>query len=70
MTDTTTRPTWISGPQLRARWGGMANSTFYDRLQKGLIPKPYRPFGSASPFWLVSEIEAHEQQATQAKVAA
>jgi hypothetical protein len=57
-------PIWIRGPQLRERWGGMPATTFYARLKKGLIPAAHYPFGDATPYWLLSEIEAHEQ-ATQ-----
>lgn len=57
------RPTWIRGPQLRKRWGDMSNSTFYDRLHRGLIPKPEYPFGAHTPYWRVSKIEAHEMLA-------
>jgi hypothetical protein len=56
----TTRPTWIRGPQLRKRWGGMSNSTFYDRLKKGLIPAAEYPFGPSTPYWRLDVIEAHE----------
>lgn len=62
-----TRPTWIRGPQLRKRWG-MPVSTFYNRLQRGVIPKPEYPFGDTTPYWRVDVIEAHEQAAR--KVAA
>jgi predicted DNA-binding transcriptional regulator AlpA len=46
----------------------MPNSTFYDRLNRGLIPKPEYPFGPATPYWRTSAIEEHERAA--AKVAA
>ena len=55
--------TWIRGPELRKRWGGMPNSTFYDRLKRGLIPPPLYPFGGTTPYWAVSAIEAAEAQA-------
>ncbi len=51
---------WIRGPQLRLRWGGMAHSTFYDRLKKGLIPKAEYPFGPDTPYWRVEAIQALE----------
>lgn len=54
------RPIWIRGPQLRQRWAGMANSTFYDRLKRGLIPAPHYPFGPGTPYWRLDEIEAAE----------
>lgn len=54
--------TWLRGPQLRRRWGDMANSTFYDRLNKGLIPSPEYPFGNATPYWRLSTVEAHESR--------
>ncbi|MEO6624977.1 MAG: hypothetical protein ABIN37_09110 [Burkholderiaceae bacterium] len=61
-------PVWIRGPGLRKRWGEMPNSTFYDRLKKGLIPQPEYPFGPETPYWRSSVIEAFEQpaQATEA----
>jgi predicted DNA-binding transcriptional regulator AlpA len=65
VTDTAPRQVWIRGPQLRERWGGMPNSTFYDRLKKRLIPQPHYPFGESTPYWRLEEIEAHEQQAMQ-----
>jgi hypothetical protein len=60
---------WIRGPQLRRRWGGMPNSTFYNRLQRGLIPPPEFPFGDSTPYWRMTVIEEHERRATT-KVAA
>lgn len=66
--DNPTRPVWIRGPQLRERWGSgpgkpMPNSTFYDRIEKGLIPKPKYPFGPGTPpHWDFDEIEARERQ--------
>jgi predicted DNA-binding transcriptional regulator AlpA len=54
---------YLRGPELRQRWGGMSNSTFYDRMKRGVIPKPFYPFGAETPYWLVSEIEAHESKA-------
>ena len=56
------RPTWIRGPQLRRRWGGMPVSTFYDRLSKGKLPPPEYPFGPATPHWRLADVEAHERQ--------
>lgn len=62
---------WIRGAKLRARWGDMPNSTFYDRLKKGLIPRPEYPFGPSTPYWRLDVIEAHERAAQQPeKVAA
>lgn len=58
---TAPRPVWIRGPQLRKRWGDMPNSTFYNRLQRGLIPQPEYPFGPSTPYWRQETIEAHEQ---------
>lgn len=60
-----TPPTWMRGPDLRRRWGGMPTSTFYDRLKAGLIPKPEYPFGPSTPYWRVSVIEAHERAAQE-----
>ena len=56
--------TWIRGPELRKRWGNMPNSTFYNRLQRGLIPQPEYPFGEATPYWRLSAVEEHERRAT------
>lgn len=64
------KPVWIRGPQLRARWGGMPESTFHDRLKRGLIPRPAYPFGERTPYWRLTEIEAHEEAATQQREAA
>lgn len=68
MTDTNTQqPTWMRGPELRERWGGMPNSTFYDRIKRGLIPTPEYPFGGATPYWRLHVILAFEEAAaTQA----
>lgn len=63
--DAAERPVWIRGPQLRKRWGGMANSTFYNRLQRGLIPTPEYPFGVTTPYWRLDVIEDHERQASR-----
>ena len=68
MNDDPTRPIWIRGPHLRKRWGSlnkpMPNSTFYDRIDKGLIPKPEYPFGEGSPpYWRFAKIEALERKA-------
>lgn len=57
------RPSWVTGPQLRKRWGDMPNSTFYDRLNRGLIPAPCYPFGPAKPYWPLDKIEAVERDA-------
>jgi predicted DNA-binding transcriptional regulator AlpA len=57
--------TWIRGPELRKRWGNMPNSTFYDRLKKGLIPKPKYPFGPDTPHWSMSAVLAHEEAAKE-----
>lgn len=59
---TTPRPIWIRGPALRKRWGEMPNSTFYNRLQRGLIPQAEYPFGPTTPYWRLETIEAHERQ--------
>ena len=32
-------PVWIRGPRLRARWGNMSNTAFYEKLKKKLIPE-------------------------------
>ena len=65
MHDTQTRPVFIGGPALRQRWGNMPNSTFYDRLKKGLIPSAEYPFGPSTPYWRVEAIEAHEAASRQ-----
>lgn len=57
----TTESVLLTGPQLRRRWANMPNSTFYDRLQRGLIPPPEYPFGSSKPYWRREVIEAHER---------
>ena len=44
----------------------MPNSTFYDRLKKGLIPPPEYPFGPDTPYWRLDVIEAHEGESTRA----
>lgn len=59
-------PVWIRGPRLRARWGGMSNTAFYEKLKRGAIPKPHHPFGDNVPYWSMAEIEAFERQATKA----
>jgi hypothetical protein len=59
------KPVWIRGPQLRQRWGAMPNSTFYDRLKKGLIPPAEYPFGESTPYWRLDAIEAHERKASE-----
>lgn len=56
------KPVMIRGPQLRARWGGMSNTAFYDKLRKGQIPPPHYPFGDKVPWWLVDEIEVAERR--------
>ena len=61
--DSAGKATWIRGPQLRTRWGDMPNSTFYDRLKRGLIPPPRYPFGPTTPYWALADIEAHERKA-------
>lgn len=58
---TTATRTWIRGPELRERWGGMPNSTFYNRLKRGLIPKPEYPFGPTTPYWRLETVTSHEQ---------
>lgn len=50
--------------QLRERWGNMPNSTFHDRLARGLIPAPVYPFGAATPYWRVEDIEKFESLAS------
>lgn len=56
------KPTYIRGPRLRARWD-MSNTTFYRKLAEGTIPKPHFPFGDATPYWSLAEIEAFEAKA-------
>jgi hypothetical protein len=41
----------------------MPNSTFYDRLKRGLIPRPEYPFGPGTPYWRMDKIEAAEARA-------
>jgi hypothetical protein len=43
----------------------MSNSTFYDRMKKGLIPAPECPFGPDTPHWRMATIEAFEQKAAK-----
>ena len=52
---------WTRGPALRKRWGDMPNSTFYDRLHRGLIPKPEYPFGPDTPYWRMTVVEEFER---------
>lgn len=54
--------TLIAGPQLRARWG-MSNTAFYEKLKRGVIPRPCYPFGPSRPYWSVAEIEEFERRA-------
>lgn len=61
-----TETVWIDGPKLRRRWSDMPNSTFYDRLGRGLIPQPRYPFGPAKPFWLLADVQQLEARATAA----
>ena len=56
------RAVFIRGPELRKRWANMPNSTFYDRLKKGLIPAPEYPFGVSTPYWRLDAVEAKEQE--------
>jgi predicted DNA-binding transcriptional regulator AlpA len=67
--DADSAPRYIRGPQLRKRWGNMSNSTFYEKLRKGLIPKPVYPFGPEVPYWVVADIEEVERQAIAAVAA-
>lgn len=60
--DPVSRPVWIRGPQLRRRWGGMPNSSFYWKLRRKLIPAPEYPFGDRTPHWRLDVIEEFEQQ--------
>lgn len=55
-----TRQTLIRKSQLRKRWGDMPNSTFHDRLARGLIPQPIYPFGESTPYWRLEDIEKIE----------
>lgn len=64
-----TKPVWIRGPQLRKRWGDMSNSTFYDRLRRGMIPAAEYPFGPDTPYWRMADIERHEQGAINLRAA-
>lgn len=58
--DSETQQTLIRGPQLRKRLGDMPNSTFYDRLHRGLIPPPIYPFGGSTPYWRLEDIKRLE----------
>jgi predicted DNA-binding transcriptional regulator AlpA len=53
---------WITGPQLRERWG-LANTTFYEKLKKGVIPAPEYPFGPQKPYWRMQDVERFEEAA-------
>jgi hypothetical protein len=64
------KPVWLRCAALRKRWGAMANSTFYDRLKRGLIPQPEYPFGPDTPYWRTSTIEAFEAESARAASAA
>ena len=74
VTSDNSRPTWLSGPVLRKRWGdgekSMPNSTFHDRRSKNLIPKPEFPFGPATPYWRVEVIEEFENRSATEKAGA
>ena len=70
MHDERIQTVWLSGPQLRKRWGDMPNSTFYDRLSRGLIPKPEYPFGPHKPYFRSAKIEAVEARSASEAVAA
>ena len=54
---------WIRGRDLRARWGKMSNTSFYDKLKRGLIPRPHFPFGPPTPYWSMADIESFEADA-------
>jgi hypothetical protein len=61
---------YIRGPALRRRWDDMPASTFYWKLNRGLIPEPVYPFGPDTPYWELAEIEALEAAApTRAQLA-
>ncbi|NML43518.1 hypothetical protein HHL11_07145 [Ramlibacter sp. G-1-2-2] len=64
------KPTWIRGPRLRARWDNMSNTAFYAKVKSGVIPPPHYPFGDATPYWSLAEIEAFEAKAQGRKVEA
>jgi hypothetical protein len=51
-----------SRTEVKAIYGGVANSTFYDRQQRGLIPKPDCWLGVRAPGWSAELIERHQQQ--------
>lgn len=67
MQSTSPDPIWIRCPQLRARWGGMPSSTFYNRLKLGVIPAPEYPFGPTTPYWRMTVIEEHEAKTLRPK---
>lgn len=58
-------PAFIRAGALRERWGRMSNTAFYEKLKKGLIPKPLYPFGGATPYWSMAVIEQFEEDAQQ-----
>jgi hypothetical protein len=61
--DDANRPVWMRRLALQKRWGDMPTSTFYNRLQRRLIPAPEYPFGPNTPYWRLDAIEAHEKRA-------
>jgi hypothetical protein len=46
----------------------MPNSTFYDRLNRGLIPPAMYPFGPGKPYWKLVQIMKFEENAEAAAV--
>ncbi|WP_169417721.1 hypothetical protein [Ramlibacter agri] len=48
----------------------MSNTAFYAKVKSGVIPPPHYPFGDATPYWSLAEIEAFEAKAQGRKVEA
>lgn len=57
--------TWITAPQLRARWAGMSPATFARRLKEKAIPAPEYPFGPKTAYWRMTTIEAFERRTAE-----
>jgi predicted DNA-binding transcriptional regulator AlpA len=57
--------TLLRAPSLRTRWG-MSTSTFRRKRKAGLLPSPIFPFGPDTPYWLLSDVLKHEENAKRA----
>jgi hypothetical protein len=53
------KPTWITGAQLRRRWG-MSSTCLRERVKEKRIPPPEYPFGDVRPYFRLAEVEAFE----------